>query len=60
MDQIVSILKHSQEFQDFKGPGKLRVQDQPVVRAEPKVSQFNELLNEAKFLLSANKFLGFI
>ncbi len=54
MDQIVSVLRQSPGFQDFKGPMKPAIHDRPAVPAGRKVSQFNELFNEAKFLLSAN------
>ncbi|MBN2315193.1 MAG: hypothetical protein JXM79_14785 [Sedimentisphaerales bacterium] len=54
MDRIVSVLGQSTGFQGFNEPMKPTVQDRPAVPEEQTVSQFNELFNEAKFLLSAN------
>ncbi len=54
MDQIVSVLEPSSGFQESNGPNKPKALNKPAIQPERKVSQFNELLNEAKFLLSAN------
>lgn len=54
MERIISVLEPSANSHDFWEPRKSALSHSPVAPEERKVSQFNELFNEAKFLLSAS------